>query len=275
MNKFEILCVTMHQNDLSKIKTMNVHSDIVFANQADSTSYVEEKFDGHKAKLITTSTRGVGNNRNLSLIYASADICLLSDDDMSYVDNYEKIILNAFEKLPNADVIIFNIKSSDETGVRQPYQIKRVSKFHKWSRNPYGGPRIAFRLKSIQNKNIWFTQLFGGGAKYSHGEDTMFINDCLSKGLNIFLVPELIGYVDYGVSTWYDGYNEKVLFDQGALLAANHKWLYRFFYRLYFAFRIRERSRLSYSDRILWMKCGESGYKAGTGYNESLENRDR
>ena len=179
MSKFEILCVTMHQHDFSKINEMNIHSSIVFANQADSTSYVEEEYEGHKLKMITTSTRGVGNNRNLSLVYASADICLLSDDDMNYVDNYEEIILNAFEKLPNADVIIFNIESTDKAGVRQPNQITRVAKFHRWSRNSYGGPRIAFRLKSIQNKNIWFTQLFGGGAKYSHGEDTMFINDCL------------------------------------------------------------------------------------------------
>ena len=52
MSKFEILCVTMHQNDFSKIKEMNVHSNIVYANQADYTSYEEYEFEGHTAKMI-------------------------------------------------------------------------------------------------------------------------------------------------------------------------------------------------------------------------------
>ena len=45
MSEFQILCVTMHQNDFSKIKEMNVHSDIVYANQCDHTSFEEIKFE--------------------------------------------------------------------------------------------------------------------------------------------------------------------------------------------------------------------------------------
>ena len=93
MSKFEILCVTMHQNDFSKIEKMNIHSDVVFANQADTTSFEQIEFEGHTAKMITTATRGVGVNRNFSLAYASADICLFADDDVTYVDNMEEIVL--------------------------------------------------------------------------------------------------------------------------------------------------------------------------------------
>ena len=70
MSKFEILCVTMHQNDFSKIKEMNIHSDVVFTNQCDHTSYEEIEFDGHTAKMISTQTRGVGKNRNLAITAA-------------------------------------------------------------------------------------------------------------------------------------------------------------------------------------------------------------
>ena len=35
MATFEILCVTMHQNDFSKIKEMNIHSDVVFATLSE------------------------------------------------------------------------------------------------------------------------------------------------------------------------------------------------------------------------------------------------
>ena len=99
MPTFEILCATMHQNDFSKIKEMNIHSDVVFANQCDHTSYDEIEFEGHTAKMISTQTRGVGKNRNLGLIYASADICLLADDDVVYNDGYEKTVLDFYKKI--------------------------------------------------------------------------------------------------------------------------------------------------------------------------------
>ena len=41
MLSFEILCVTMYQKDFSKIGEMNIHSNVVFANQCDRTSYEE------------------------------------------------------------------------------------------------------------------------------------------------------------------------------------------------------------------------------------------
>ena len=34
MSKLEVLCVTMHQKDFSKIREMNINADVVFANQA-------------------------------------------------------------------------------------------------------------------------------------------------------------------------------------------------------------------------------------------------
>ena len=52
MSKFEILCVTMRQNDFSKIREMNIHSDVVFANQCDHTSYEEIEFDGRDRKSV-------------------------------------------------------------------------------------------------------------------------------------------------------------------------------------------------------------------------------
>ena len=69
MSEFEILFVTMNQNDFSKIKEMNIHTDVVFANQCNHTSYQEVEFEGHKAKMISTQTRGVGINRNLASMY--------------------------------------------------------------------------------------------------------------------------------------------------------------------------------------------------------------
>ena len=93
MPNLEILCVTMHQKDFSKIKEMNINCDVVFANQADDNRYDECEFDRYKAKMITTSTRGVGINRNLALSYASAEYCILADDDVVYDDDMKERVL--------------------------------------------------------------------------------------------------------------------------------------------------------------------------------------
>ena len=93
MSTFEILCVTMNQKDFSKIEEMNIHSNVVFANQANNVCYCEKEFNGSKAKMITTNTRGVGINRNIALMYANADICLFADDDVTYVNNVFEIYL--------------------------------------------------------------------------------------------------------------------------------------------------------------------------------------
>ena len=102
MERFQILCVTMHQKDFSKIKEMNIHSDVVFANQCDETRYDTLEFEGHRAEMISTATRGVGINRNLAQSYSSGDICLIADDDLTYHDDVEQVVLGEFAAHPDA-----------------------------------------------------------------------------------------------------------------------------------------------------------------------------
>ena len=129
MSRFEILCVTMHQKDFSKIEQMNINSDVVFANQADRTSMNELEFNGHRARMITTDTRGVGVNRNLALTYAQGEICLFADDDVTYDDDMEERVLKEFDAHPDADVIIFHFDTdSDRKQVKYP-KTKKCGRF--------------------------------------------------------------------------------------------------------------------------------------------------
>ena len=257
MSSFEILCVTMRQNDFSKIKQMNVNSDIVFANQCDRTLYEEYQFDGHKAKMISTETKGVGINRNLTLMYASADICLFSDDDMYYVDNLEEIVLKEFELNPDADVIIFNLDSDDP--VRKQKKYDKTRKCKKFERMPWGCVRVAFRLNAQRKANIFFTMLFGGGAKFLSGEDSMWLIDAKRKGLKFYVSKETIGKVSFDTSTWFTGYDEKFYFSKGAFYGAVHPKTF-LLWAIYFALRSRKRSKLSFSQKMKQMKAGRKAF---------------
>ena len=61
-------------------------------------------------------------------------------------------------------------------------------------------------LKKTKNDlihGIYFNQCFGGGTEYSHGEDNLFLTDCLRKGLKIYAYPEYIAKLtEERKSTW-------------------------------------------------------------------------
>lgn len=217
-NSFELLLVSLGRYDLNHLKKQNISSDVIVANQTDFDGRETIINDGHHVEIISTTTRGVGKNRNIALLNASKDICLLGDDDIIYRDDYQKIVLNAFNGIPQADGIIFNIiDESENRNRRVNTSIKRV---HSWNSLNYGAVRLAFRRSAIEKKNIWFNLQFGGGAKYGSGEDSLFIRDMLARKLKLYTYPESIATIPKSESTWFEGYNEKYYRDKGALLTA-------------------------------------------------------
>ena len=84
----------------------------------------------------------------------------------------------------------------------------------------YSSQRIAFKKKSIEKYNIKFNTLFGAGAKYESGEDTLFLVSALKNNLKIYSSTKNIGTVYNNSSTWFKGYNEKYFYDKGALFTA-------------------------------------------------------
>ena len=267
-NKFEILCVTMHQNDFSKVEEMNIHSNVVFANQADRTSFEQKDFDGFSARMITTTTRGVGNNRNIGLTYANAEICLFADDDVKYVDNLEEIVVSEFEKHKDADVFIFHLDTDDKD--RQQIRYKKTRKCRPLERMPWGGFRIAVKLDSLRKANVWFTTLFGGGCVFPSGEDSMLLKECKRKGLRFYVSKHTIGKVSFEESTWFTGYDEKFYYARGCIYKAIHPKTFRL-WLLYFVLMRRKASKLPLKTKIKWMKHGAKGYKQTLSFDKYKE----
>lgn len=263
MPSFEILCVTMNQNDFSKTAEMNIHSNVVFANQCDCTVYEETAFDGHTAKMISTNTRGVGINRNLALMYASADICLFADDDIVYRDNMEELVLSEFAVHPDADIFIFHLDTDDP--IRKQISYRKTKKCGPLSRMPWGCVRIAFRLDSIKKTNLWFTTLFGGGCIFPSGEDSIWLAEAKRKGLTFYVSSHTIGTVSFDASSWFTGYDEKYFYGKGAYICALHSrsfWIWKWYY----LFRYRKAGEMPLLERSKWMERGKLGFKQRMGY---------
>ncbi len=196
---------------------MNITSNCTVINQCRKNDFFRYK----NFNIYCYNERGTSNSRNRGLEHITGDIILLCDDDFIYNDGYENIIINEFKNNKNADIIMFNINNP----YRNTRYHKRIKRLHIYNSLRYSSCNIAFRSKSIFNKNIRFNTLFGGNAIYNHGEDTLFIVDALKSGLKVYSSVHNIGTVYHKQSSWFSGYNKKYFFDKGALFSAiNYKF---------------------------------------------------
>ncbi|MBC5682823.1 MULTISPECIES: glycosyltransferase family 2 protein [Ruminococcus] len=222
--KVQVLVAAMNQHDHTLVEKMNIQSDVIVGNQCDFNSIEQFEYRGYSATYLNFSERGVGLNRNNALMRATGDICLFADDDMVYVENYTELIENAFLNHPDADIIAFNLVEDVPTR----YIIKDTKRIRFYNFLTYGTARIAVKLSKIRENGILFNLCFGGGTTHCHGEDNIFISDCLKKGLKMYAVPISIAELtEERESTWNSGYNQKYFFDQGVLYKTISKKLWK------------------------------------------------
>lgn len=210
--KVQVLVAAMNQKDHSLIQNMNISSDAIIANQTSFNSIEEVDYNDNKITYLNFNERGVGVNRNNALMRATDEIVVFADDDEEFVSNYQEIIENAFNENPKADILIFNIEGLTSCNCAK---VKRI-RFHNVMK--YGAVRIAARREALVEKGVFFNLSFGGGCKYSHGEDSIFLVDCLKKGLKIYTYPACIArMLDSRPSTWFSGYSDKYFSDTGKM----------------------------------------------------------
>ena len=268
---FEILCVTMHQKDLSLLKTMNVHSNFILANQTDENAYLEDSVDGFSVKMISTTTRGVGLNRNIALSRATKDILLFADDDTVFEDDLEEKVVAAFESNSMADVILFGMKYNKD-GKEVKRVINKNEKIPFYKSFKYGAVNMAIRRNVLLRENISFSQLFGGGCIYSHGEDSNFIINCFNRNLRVYTNSYVVGCTDSSQSSWFHGFSEKYFYDAGAL-ARSMFGLFSYPYMFYMAWRTKKRSDLSFVKKMKMLYAGYSHFSRLISFEEYRQER--
>lgn len=213
--KLEVLVASMYSSP-SLYDEMNIQTDAIIINQCDNDDSQVLSKKEKTLKFLSYNERGVGNSRNHALDNATGDILLFADDDVVYKDGYEQIVINTFNRNPNADAVIFNINTTG--GVRDEVQVSLNGQMNFKTALAFGAVRLAVKREKIDN--IRFSLLFGGGAVYGSGEDTVFIQDLFKSGLKVYGCTDVICDVNQAVSSWFDGYNDKYFFDKGALYSA-------------------------------------------------------
>lgn len=255
----QVLISTMNQKDNLLANKLKINSDCIILNQCDENNKFTLKNKSYNTIIINSKTRGLSKSRNLLIEHATKDICLIADDDLEYVENYEKIVCEQFKRFPNADIIVFQVQGIEEKFKDYPSKEKKLNLVTSMK---VASVQIAFRLNSIKMNNIRFNEDFGSGSKYFMGEENIFLFECIRKGLKIQYVPLKIADLHVGDSSWFSGFNRKFFIDRGASFYAMSSKL-SFVLILQFAIRKHNlyKNQTGIIDALKYMIKGAKEYK--------------
>lgn len=212
--KLEVLVSAVEKEAAELIPQMNICTDAVLVNQCDRYGYDLAAAGKGTVKCFSMPERGVGLSRNTALLHASGDVVLFSDEDIVLSADYEAQIEKAYRELPDADMILFNVRVAP---ARKTYWNEEIRRITHRNYGRYPAYSISAKLTALRRANAHYSLLFGGGAKYSNGEDSLFLRDCLRAGLRIYAHTACIGEEQERESTWFSGYHEKFFRDRGVL----------------------------------------------------------
>lgn len=219
--KIENLIATMNYLTPKKlISDMNIKSSFILINQI-----TEDVFNGETYKnTFNVHEKGLSKSRNMALKKSKADICVISDDDLRYKDNYLDIIKTAYQKYPDASVIAFHVDNINPEKTIKKMKEGKVDFLHLMK---ISSVQITFKRENVLKNNIKFDLNFGSGSsKYINGEENIFLADCYKSGLKVYYVPLTIATIMDNNSSWFKGYNEIYFKTKGAVFYKLSKKIY-------------------------------------------------
>ncbi|MBE6942128.1 MAG: glycosyltransferase [Ruminococcaceae bacterium] len=254
----ELLISTMHQTDHTLLEKMKVSSDAVVVNQCDREGRETFDYNGYRIVWIDTTDRGLSKSRNMAIANATADICMLADDDMEYRGDYVSTVLDAFSQL-DGDIISFQVQ-----GIEKPFKnySPEERKVNFLQSMKISSVEIAFRRDSFAKKEIRFDEMIGAGTEFLMGEENVMLFQCLKKGLKICYTPKEIADLHIGDSTWFKGFNKEYFIGRGAAFTAMQT---PFTWLLIWQWAIRKRGLYRQDVAMLaaikWMNQGKKKYR--------------
>lgn len=261
--KLQHIISTMHRKEYSFLNEMNLSQDVLVVNQADTDN--EESFvqNNKNIQVVTTKERGLSNSRNMLLDNVTGDIAILGDDDLYYLDGYDKIIEEAYRQYPKADIIAFRF--TQVLGEETRKQFPKAKRLKLFGIGKIASVEITFKPKFIKEKGIRFDPLLGLGAEFGSGEENAFLADALRAGLTVQYVPSTICYLmpdPEDRQKWKDGFNEDYFVKKGACFYRIYKGLFLPFSWAFILLKKRNLFKdVPFMKAIRWMRQGKRLYK--------------
>ncbi len=214
----EILISTMDRTDLSFLKPMFPNRNlaefhILIINQTSSDRILKTNYSN--IRVINSFERGLSKSRNLAFKNSIGEVALIADDDIIYLPRFDTMIIDAFQKYPDASLITFQMQCPENPHPKKYiHQERRITSLRHQPKP--SSVEMALRPDYLMKKGIHFNEFFGLGAEFPSGEESLFVLEMLNKSLKVYHIPELI--VEHlGESTGSRQGSEKFIWALGGL----------------------------------------------------------
>lgn len=174
--------------------------EIVISHQITDENIKPEIIDfWENIKYLHIFSSWLSKNRNNALKHSKSDICYICDDDLNFLEWFEKIIKESYKK---SDYDLITFQAQNEKWEKH-FKIKewnhtKLSVLKVWS---WG---VTFKRENLIKNNIYFDENFWLGALYPVWEENIFLTDCYKKWLKMYhsdksivIHPDESSWIDY------------------------------------------------------------------------------
>lgn len=249
------------QDSLHYVDMLNIRTDVLIINQCGYDNEYEHSGRYGNVYVRESRKRGLSVSRNEALDNARTDRVILCDNDVRYEDDAFERINAAFDRNPEAGILVFFIERPE----RHSPVLKKEGPLDRLHSMKIFSPEIAVRRSIIGG--LRFDTEFGSGARYSMGEENIFLFRAMELGIKTVYVPERIAHLLPQKSEWFTGYNREFFFNRGAGYEAMDQRLSTL---LSLQFLIRKRKL--YKDEISMKDAWESMMRGRREYRDEHKN---
>ncbi|MGO3690866.1 MAG: glycosyltransferase [Psychroflexus halocasei] len=256
-----ILISTMNRSDFSFLDAMFPHHEwrdlnLVIVNQTKKGQKLKSELEN--ILVVNSYEVGLSKSRNLALKNCRTTYGVIADDDVVYKSNFLQKIVNAFNKYPNAGLILFQVETFSGKPFMKNYPSQEI-KVSERNRPPLSSVEMTFNRDYLLENKISFNEYFGLGSYFQSGEEQLLFKEFLNKNISVYHIPEFIVEHDE-VSSASDQGSNRFIYAQGALKYLEYGNL-SFIWLAKFIFFLVRHQFISASESLTKYKVGVNGIK--------------
>ncbi|MDE7414539.1 MAG: glycosyltransferase [Muribaculaceae bacterium] len=196
--KLQILVATFKKEGLERLATVNLPeiNDVEYIiscqNPLGNEIGIPDSLLRPDIKIYFSNTKGLSRNRNILLQLASAPLCLIADDDLVFLPEGLKKLIETFDNNPDLDIATFKYSipggGTEKEYPTYPFYLDKPAKGYYLT-----SFEIAFRREAVKKTGVLFNENFGIGAPlYGCGEEDIWMASLLKKKLKGMFFPIFI-----------------------------------------------------------------------------------
>ena len=196
--------------------------------------------------------RAISMNPNYLFCDEPKSICLIADDDVIFLEGFEKNILEAHRNNKCPIITFQTMTTENKLYWKYPNSSRSLNEF--MIRQTLS---IEITLKKDFLNQLSFDERFGLGAKFEDGENFIFLTEAKKKQLKMKFVKKFIS-IHPPTSSSDDLTNERVLYARGAINTYKYGNL-AYFLMFKFVFFLLRKKYIYFKEFLSKIKIGFKG----------------